>query len=97
MAWKSQRQLNLAMRPQHNAKNGMDAIDLEADAQGNATRFFKQNGVGPANLGRRISKESRVADGRAKTADARATANLVKDTAAAHARYVVPSMNLRQN
>jgi hypothetical protein len=94
----TERQMRIAMRNgQPKAKSGMDAIDLEAEAHGNARRFFKQNDVGPANLGRRISRESRKANGIAKTADKRATDNMVKDTAEAYRRHVVPSMNLRQN
>ncbi len=95
----TERQLRIKMREIDGikAKSGMDAIDREAEAQGNARRFFNQNEVGPANLGRRISRESRKADGYAKTADKRATENLVKDTADAYRRHVVPSLSLRQN
>jgi len=71
-------------------QTGMDALDLEAEAQGNATRFMNRNEIGPAVLGRRISKTNRQLDGRRKTADARATANLVKDTADAYHRVVLP-------
>lgn len=91
MAWnpKALKQLGLAPR-QH-----LDAIDMEAEKQGNATRFFQQNDLRP-QLGRRISKESRKADGYARTADLRAHTNLVADHAAAHRRLVTPESNLRQ-
>lgn len=74
---------------------GLDPIDLEAEAQGNAARFFDRNEVGPRVMGRRISKQTRQLDGLRKTADAKATANLVKDTAAVAARVIIPQPNLR--
>jgi hypothetical protein len=74
-----------------------DAIDAEAERQGNACRFFKTNEIGPKILGKRISKETRQADGNAKTADARATRNLVHDTAQIAKSIMVPQLTLRQN
>lgn len=71
----------------------IDAIDREACAQGDATRFFSANDIRP-QLGRRISKESRKADGYAKTADAKATRNLVADTAERARTIIIPQYNL---
>lgn len=70
-------------------QSGLDAHDLEAERQGNATGFMRRNEIGPKTLGRRISKESRKADGFAKTADLRATRNLVADTAAIAQRIII--------
>lgn len=61
-------------------RRSLDAIDLEAERQGNATRYFKANDLRP-QLGRRISRTIRQQEGRAKTADLIATRNLVHDTA----------------
>jgi hypothetical protein len=86
---KSMKELNRYRKSQANQQSGgMDAIDREAEAQGNATRFFTLHDVGPANLGRRISKTNRQLDGRRKTADKRATDNLVADTAECYRQLV---------
>lgn len=77
-------------------KGSFDPIDAEAERQGNARRFFSENEVGPSVLGKRISKETRKADGCAKTADMKATRNLVKDTAAVASRLVTRELTLRQ-
>lgn len=74
-------------------KCSLDAIDREACAQGDATRFFNANDLRP-QLGRRISKDSRKADGFAKTADAKATRNLVADTAARAKDIIIPERQL---
>jgi hypothetical protein len=71
----------------------IDAIDMEAEAQGNATRFFNQNELKPL-LGRRIGKESRKANGIAKTAEAKATAHIVKATAERAKQVVIQERNL---
>lgn len=67
-------------------KRSFDAIDEEAERQGNATGYFSRNELRP-QLGKRISKDTRQLNGRRKTADNRATQNLVKDTAAAYRQY----------
>jgi hypothetical protein len=74
----------------------LDAIDLEAERQGDAVRWFDKNEAGPRIMGRRISKQTRQLDGRRKTADAKATANLVADTAAVAARVIIPNRDLVQ-
>lgn len=74
-----------------------DPIDEEAERQGNATRYFKTNEIGPKILGKRISKETRQANGNATTADMRATRNLVQDTAEVAKKVMVPQLSLRQN
>jgi hypothetical protein len=74
----------------------IDAIDEEAERQGSARQFFTRNELGPANLGRRISKESRKASGAQTTADYKATKNLVKDTAKVAKRLIVPQYKLSQ-
>lgn len=74
----------------------MDAFDIEAEREGNATRYFKRNEIAPQTLGRRISKESRKTDGYAKTAELKATQNLVEDTANRARGIIVPQYSLRQ-
>jgi hypothetical protein len=61
-------------------RRNLDAFDLEAERQGNATGFFNRNNLRP-QLGRRISKESRKANGYAATADLKATRHIVAATA----------------
>lgn len=75
---------------------GLDAIDREAEAQGNSIRWFDRNEAGPSIMGRRISKQTRQLDGRRKTAETIATRNLVKDTAAVAARVIIPNRDLVQ-
>jgi len=92
MAWneKAARQFN------RQPKRELDEIDIEAERQGNATRFFGRNELSQAN-GRRISRETRQLNGRRKSADKRATDNLVADTAEAlRARLVAEPRALRQ-
>ncbi len=76
---------------------GMDVLDREAEREGSARRFFTNNGVGPSVLGKRIAKQSRQMDGASKTAEKRATTNLVADTAAAAKRVMVPQLRLAQH
>ncbi len=71
----------------------IDAIDMEAEAQGNARRFFSQNELKPL-LGRRIGKESRKADGYAKTADMKATKHIVKETAVVAKKIMIQPREL---
>ncbi len=71
----------------------IDDIDREAESQGNARRFFKKNEIAPL-LGRRISKESRKADGYAKTADMKATKHIVKETAAVAKKIMIQPREL---
>lgn len=78
MAWNEKAARKIMAQQQ---RRSLDAIDLEAERQGNAMRYFKANEIGPRNLGRRISRETRQLDGRRKTVDAKATRNLVHDTA----------------
>lgn len=84
MAWneKGLKQLN------RNPTRKIDDFDRQAESEGNARRFFNGNDLRP-QLGRRISKESRKAEGLAKTAERKATINLVKDTAEVARRIMV--------
>jgi hypothetical protein len=92
---KSERELRNEMNRRHgSAKSGLDRLDLEAEAEGGARRFFNMNDLKP-QLGRRISKEGRKAEGVAKTAANRATINIVKDTAAVYNSIVVKQRDLR--
>ena len=77
-------------------KPQLDSIDLEAERQGNATGFMRRNEIGPKTLGRRISKESRKADGYAKTAEVRATRHIVIETARIVAERTTQPLKLRQ-
>lgn len=56
-------------------KQKMDAIDQQAEAEGKARRFFREQEVEPSTLGRRISKTNRQFEGNRKTADVRADRN----------------------
>ncbi len=75
---------------------GMDDLDREAEREGGATRFFNRNDLRP-QLGRRISKESRQSNGRAKSAELIATRNLVADTAARVSAHTIPDSGKRWN
>ncbi len=78
---KSDREMRAWRRKQGNNQNAsFDAIDREAEAHGAATRFFNSNELKP-QMGRRLTKITNQLNGRRKTADAKATANIVKDTA----------------
>ena len=76
--------------------SGLDALDEEAERQGNARRFFKVNEVAPQTLGRRIAKQNRQLDGNSKTAELKGTRHIVKETAAIASRIVIPQLSLRQ-
>lgn len=76
MAWNPK-----ALRVLKTQPAGLDRFDREAEREGTARNYFNRNDLGPAVLGRRISKESRKADGYAKTAEQKATAFLIKETA----------------
>lgn len=74
----------------------MDAHDLSAEAEGNARSYMRVNEVGPSILGRRISKETRKANGAANTAGVRADKNDRKDQQIANEKYLVKPLNLVQ-
>lgn len=63
----------------NNQKSGMDRLDLEAEREGSAIRTNRQ--FAPSILGKRIAKNSRQADGIAKTAEFNATKYIVAETA----------------
>jgi hypothetical protein len=72
-------------------KSGLDALDLEAEREGSARRFFRTNSIGPEQLGRRISKDSRKADGLQKSAEYKATAYIVAETARILREHTAPA------
>lgn len=73
-----------------------DRFDIEAEAEGRSINFMQKNEVGPHVLGRRISRERHKADGYAKTAEKRATDNLVHDTAEVAKNIIARSLPLIQ-
>lgn len=76
--------------------SGLDSLDREAEQEGNARRFFKDNEVTPQTLGRRIAKQNRQLDGNSKTAKLKETRHIVKETAAIASRIIVPQRSLKQ-
>lgn len=72
----------------------IDDIDRGMEALGNAERAHKA--YGPAHLGKRISKTTRQLNGRRKTADLKATVNMVRDTAEIAGRIIVGQSEPRQ-
>ena len=79
-----------------NTVQRMDAHDLSAEAEGNARRYMRVNEVGPSILGRRISRETRKANGAANTAGVRADRNDKKDQQIANKKYLIKPLNLVQ-
>lgn len=57
----------------------MDELDRQAEAEGNAKRFFKSNDL-TALPGRRLAKQNKELDGARKTADKNAANRTAKDT-----------------
>ena len=92
MAW-NPKALKALKTPQ---TQGLDRFDREAESEGRARGWMNRNSVGPAILGRRISKESRNANGIAKTAEFKATAHIVKETARIVAERTIPQRSLTQ-
>lgn len=94
MAWNDKAARQIQRQPVRH----LDAFDLEAEREGNATRSMRQ--AAPAILGRRISKNRREADGNRKTAERRATDHIVASTAAIVKAHTIADptkqYNLRQ-
>lgn len=88
MAWNPKALKTLGPRTQP-----LDRFDREAEREGSAIRTNRQ--FAPSILGKRIAKNSRKAEGFAKTAEFIATRNLVKDTAARAAELVRPDHRYR--
>ena len=63
-------------------KSGLDELDRQAEAEGSAARYFKENELG-SRLGKRIAKQTQQLNGRRKTADKKATEHVVAQTAKA--------------
>lgn len=89
MAWNPKALKTLGPRRQT-----LDRFDREAEAEGGAIRHNRQ--YAPTVLGKRIAKNSRKADGFAKTAEFIAARNLVKDTAERYHELVTPDVRIRR-
>lgn len=92
MAW-NPKALKALKTPQ---SQGLDRFDREAEQEGRARTWMKHNNVGPTLLGRRISKETRNANGIAKTAEHKATQHIVKETARIVKERIIPQTSLTQ-
>jgi len=94
MAWNEKAARKITRQPVRH----MDALDLQAEREGNATRSMQV--AAPNILGRRIAKNRREADGNRKTAEKRGTDHIVATTAAiAKAHTIADTVgryNLRQ-
>ncbi len=75
---------------------GLDRFDREAESEGRARGWMKHHDVGPKTMGRRISKETRKADGFSKTAEFKATTHIVKETARIVKERTIPQRSLTQ-
>jgi len=91
MAWNDKAARQISRQPVRH----LDAFDMEAEREGNATRSMRV--AGPNILGRRIAKNRREADGNRKVAEKRGTDYIVATTAAIAKAHTIAEPSKRYN